>query len=320
MNWREFFYFQKSDRMVMVVALTVAVLAFLLIFLVGEKHPTTGVDDNDSLLASTGQGYENGPDKYYSPNAEPVAAERFLFDPNTADSTQLLRLGLQPWQVRNIYRYRAKGGVFRQPTDFARVYGLTVRQYRELEPYIRIADDFRPASEVYGRRDSRESYPRYTPGTSSTDAPSVAPRAEVPRDTLQFPYKLKAGETIEVNTADTTRLKKVPGIGSGYARAILRYRERLGGFYDAGQLLEVEGFPSEALSYITVAPSHIRKLNLNKLTLNELRRHPYINFYQAKAITDYRRLKGNLHSLSDLQLLPEFPAAQLQRLEPYVEF
>ena len=69
-------------------------------------------------------------------------AERFAFDPNTADSTQLLRLGLKPWQVRSIYRYRAKGGVFSEPADFARVYGLTLKQYRELEPYIRIGRDY----------------------------------------------------------------------------------------------------------------------------------------------------------------------------------
>ena len=46
----------------------------------------------------------------------------------------------------------------------------------------------------------------------------------------------------------------------------------------------------------------------------------YINFYQAKAITEYRRLKGPLHSLTDLSLLPEFPARELERLMPYVEF
>ena len=33
--------------------------------------------------------------------------ETFPFDPNTADSTTLLRLGLAPWQVRAIYKYRA---------------------------------------------------------------------------------------------------------------------------------------------------------------------------------------------------------------------
>jgi DNA uptake protein ComE-like DNA-binding protein len=63
-----------------------------------------------------------------------------------------------------------------------------------------------------------------------------------------------------------------------------------------------------------------RKLNLNRLSLNELKRHPYINYYQAKAITDYRRLRGSLHSLQELRLLPDFPPEAVSRLEPYVEF
>ena len=115
MSWKEFFYFQKSDRQVLLVALMVAVVAFGLIFLVGERHTATdsAPSSADSLDAWAGADYEKQPDDgYYA--VEKTPHERFAFDPNTADSSQLLRLGLQPWQVRNIYRYRAKGGVFRE--------------------------------------------------------------------------------------------------------------------------------------------------------------------------------------------------------------
>ena len=61
-------------------------------------------------------------------------------------------------------------------------------------------------------------------------------------------------------------------------------------------------------------------MNVNKLTLNELKRHPYLNFYQARAINDYRRLKGPLKSLDDLSLLPDFTPQDIERLRPYVEF
>ena len=71
---------------------------------------------------------------YYK--VEGIVHELFPFDPNTADSTQLLKLGLQSWQVRSIYRFRAKGGIFREKTDFARLYGLTKKQYEVLAPYI----------------------------------------------------------------------------------------------------------------------------------------------------------------------------------------
>jgi DNA uptake protein ComE-like DNA-binding protein len=140
------------------------------------------------------------------------------------------------------------------------------------------------------------------------------------RDTLKYPIKLKETETLLLNEADTNALRKVPGIGSAFARAIVNYRQRLGGFVKTEQLMEIDGFPEEALAYLKVENPHPRKLNINRLSLNELKRHPYINFFQAKAITDYRRLRGPIHSLQDLRLSKDFPPEAIQRLEPYVEY
>lgn len=323
MSWREFFYFQKSDRKVLVVAMCVAVVALGVIFLLGGRHDTTSGEDNDSLAMN--KGMENPPadGAYYATEGRAVTLSPF--DPNTADSTQLLSLGLQPWQVRNIYRYRAKGGIFRQPEDFARVYGLTAGQYRELQPYIRISPDYRPASEVYGRNHSYGSGHRGVRdgGTAQGNAVEGSYKQDVAgfvRDTVRYPVKLRVGEVIDLNTSDTTMLKKVPGIGSYYARKVVAYRERLGGFFSADQLFEIEGFPEEAVDFFTCNGAVVKKLKVNQLSLSQLRKHPYIGFYQAKAITDYRRLKGPLHSLDELRLLPDFPQEVIDRLSPYVEF
>lgn len=324
MNFREFFYFQKSDRQVLLVALAVAVIAFCLIFFLGRNRESAPLTTNDSIAKKTAASGSYAEENYYAVDTN--MGELFEFDPNTADSTQLLKLGLQPWQVRNIYKYRAKGGIYRTPEDFARVYGLTVGQYRRLAPYIRIGEDFRPAADVYGRREYRHGGYRgsdyggshdWHTGSGSTSSGS---NIEHPRDTLRYPIKLKAGEHVDLSTADTTMLKKVPGIGSYYARNIVRYREQLGGFYDQSQLLEIEGFPEDALPYFRISQQPQHRLNVNKLTLAQLRKHPYINFYQAKAIVEYRRLKGPLHSIADLRLLPDFPPEAIHRLEPYLEY
>lgn len=211
--------------------------------------------------------------------------------------------------MRSIYRYRAKGGIFRQPSDFARLYGLTRKQYRELRPYIRISPDYLPAADYYA--------PRRT-GNNARSVDSSATKA--PRYTYTARHKLRPGEHIAINSADTTQLQKIPGIGSAYARMIIRYRERLGGFITMAQVLESGPVPESALRYITIDATQVRKLNINKLSLNQLRRHPYINFYQAKAICEYRRLHGPLHSLEELRFSPDFPPAQIERLQPYVTF
>jgi DNA uptake protein ComE-like DNA-binding protein len=232
------------------------------------------------------------------------AAERFPFDPNTADSTQLLRLGLQPWQVKNIYKYRAKGGIYRQKEDFAKLYGLTVKQYRDLEPYIRISSDYQPAAILVETRESRDS--RYSRDTRDSS--------------LRYPVKIKENEHVVLNTADTTQLRTVPGIGTYYAKEIVRHGQWLGGYVSIDQLDEIEGFPQESKKYFVIQGASPKKLNVNKLNLQQLRKHPYINYYQAKTILDYRRLHGKITSLDDLRLSKDFPPEAIRRLEPYVEF
>ena len=292
MRFSDLFYLNRHDRRILLVLLTVAAVAFGLMFFVGgdeELVTSSGTSSTSKTSPIRSSSYY-----YQQPTRRP---ERFAFDPNTADSTQLLRLGLQPWQVRNIYKYRAAGGIYRKKEDFARLYGLTVKQYRELEPYIHISTDYLPASTLIKEERRTERYER---------------------DTLRYPVKIAEGEYIDLNAADTSLYKKVPGVGSYYSRKIAEYGRRLGGFVSTDQLDEIENFPSEAKKYFSVNASDVHQLNVNRLSLNELKRHPYINYYQAKAITDYRRLHGPLHSLDELRLLPDFPVEAIKRLEPYV--
>ena len=146
--------------------------------------------------------------------------------------------------------------------------------------------------------------------------------SEAEYDSVKAHYqvKIKAGEHVVLNTADTTVLKPVPGIGPYYARKVVEYGQRLGGYVSVDQLDEIEGFPLDAKDYLVIENATPRHLNVNALTLNELRKHPYLSFYQAKAITDYRRLHGPLKSLQDLRLSKDFPPEAIKRLEPYVEF
>lgn len=283
----------------MIFLLAVVVLSAVVVGIMNKGGMSSQLARTDSLTADSSirkAAVRRGVQYIY--NVETVRRRLSAFDPNTADSTLLLSLGLQPWQVRSIYRYRAKGGIYRQPSDFARLYGLTVKQYKELLPYIHISDEYKPAAEVYGRTDAVRSG----------------------RDTLRYPVKLQPGQYVTLDDADTASLRKVPGIGRYYASRIVRYRNDLGGYVSVAQLSEIEGIPEAALSYFRVTGGAVRKLNLNRLTLNELKHHPYINFYQARRIIDYRRLKGPLHSIDDLRLLKDFSQRDIERLRPYVEF
>ena len=309
------FYLQRNDRTAIIIVLMIIVTICSLFFLIGGKDDDSQERGNNSSdsLRSTRADKEHP--LYYKENEQ--IHELFAFDPNTADSTALLRLGLQAWQVKSIYRYRAKGGVYRRPEDFARLFGLTKKQYETLRPYIRIGEDYRPASDYYGQQ---SNYARpYNKSIGQDEKRENGGKEEKDEERIYcYPQKLKTGEHIAINAADTTELKKIPGIGSAYARAIVRYREQLGGYVSTRQLLDIEGFPEKALPFIQVEAGKVKKMNINKLSMSKLRRHPYLNFYQARDICDYRRLHGPIKSLEALSLLKTFPPAEIERLTPYV--
>ena len=321
----DIFHLPRSDRKVLlflfVVIAIVGILIYVLNFIGLQSNDIS--DTYEDLISAKAYAAMTAT-KTSKLNKNPVnptkrKLELFYFDPNTADSNQLMRLGLESWQIKNLLKYRSKGGVYRTKEDFAYVYGLTVKQYRRLTPYIQIAEEFRPASSL---PEVRQNY-YYKTRAKSNDIHTYGNSSSINgKDSLQptFSPKIKKGETILINTADTTLLKTIPGIGSYFARQIANYRKRLGGFVSKEQILEIEYFPEEALDYISINKEEVIKLEINRLTLSQLRSHPYINYYQARAICDYRRLHGEIRSINDLKLMKEFSDLDLRRIKPYLKF
>ena len=300
-------YISKRDREA-IVALTIIILigcGFL--WLLGEygkkQKPEEVIEKKDN----------EGKAQYYA--SEQNSEELSCFDPNTADSTTLLKLGLRPWQVRNIYKYRSHGGIYKKPEDFARLYGLSAHKYKQLLPYIRIAEEYSMSAAEYVKR--------YNPSYNNSRENNYEKKGVVYEEKAARPdyqRKISIGEHITLNTADTTQLMRVPGIGSYYSKVIMRYGERLGGYVSIDQLDEIEGFPPEAKRFFIISNPSPRRLNMNTMSLNELKRHPYINYYQAKAIISYRRINGQIHSLKQLSTSPDFTEETIKRLLPYVTY
>ena len=172
-------------------------------------------------------------------------------------------------------------------------YGLTEEQFETLRPYIRISESFRQKTDT-------STYVR--------------------RDAFAVVYKYPKGTLVDVGVADTTELKKIPGIGSGISKAIVGYRNRLGGFYSLEQLREVRFVTPEMMERFKLDSISIRPLPVNRAGLDRLRNHPYLNFYQAKVILEHRKKHGEIKSLSQLSLYEEFTEKDLKRLSAYFSF
>lgn len=136
--------------------------------------------------------------------------------------------------------------------------------------------------------------------------------------------KFEPGTVVELNFADTTELKKIPGIGSSYAKRIVGYRNLLGGYHRMEQLQEVYGMYEELYEKITpffsINTDSLRLIEINNFSLDRLKSHPYINFYQAKAIIEVRKKKKKIESFDELILLEEFTEDDRIRIIPYLSF
>lgn len=219
------------------------------------------------------------------------------FNPNTADSSLLISVGLKPWQVKNLMAYRRAGGRWKDADDFKRLYGLTEAEFQRLRPYIQIPP---VVKETYFTEEDRKR-----------------------QDSIYNlrPKKFESLNVLNLNTVDTLTLQRIPGIGVGYSRAIISYRERLGGFVSTAQLKEIEGLPERIQEWFTIdSLPKIRTLSLNKSDFKTLVRHPYLSYEQVKVIMTHIRKYGPLRSWRELQLYPEFTPQDIQRLTPYFVF
>ena len=305
--WKDFFYFTKTERQGIIVLVVLVIGAYaiprlLQAFSQPEKtNPAEQVKAEKEYSDFISSVKKLKPGKKYpdytnnrSSAVHPKKEIRLAtFDPNMADSTTFLSLGLPSWMASNILRYRNRQGRFRRPEDFRKIYGLTEEQYRTLLPYIRIAEE--PTS----------------PDTSRL----LVVQATAQHDTLM---KYHPGIIIDLNQADTTELKKIPGIGSRIAQSIVNRRRLLGGFYQIEQLEEIRLKVEKLRSWFSVDATQIHRININKASVERMMHHPYINFYQAKVIAEYRKKKGKLRDLKQLALYEEFTSADFERIMPYI--
>ncbi len=298
--WKDFLFFSASQRVAVLLLLSL-IFIVILANMILPHYAYQPINLNDSiyqaefeLFKSSLKAKEYPKQRYPSHssfypqskqfNSYPQAQlkQLFTFDPNTLDSAGFVSLGLKPYIASNILKYRAKGGVFQDRTSFAKVYGISDEQFAELEEYICIA-------ETHDRVSVQEQNP-----------------------------------SVSLNTATPEDLMQIKGIGKSYANSIIRYRQLLGGYIRITQLKEIYGMNEETYEkihpYLTIDSTNIQKVKINIASIEKLKAHPYINFYQAKQIYEHRRKVGKLSSIDDLRHLSELTEEDLERIAGYVEF
>lgn len=290
-------FFRKGERIAIIILFLIIIICLVLKFY-RNRHPKEQVNRADFELAI--QEYERYKDleKKRDKNHQKKTFKKF--NPNKSSVQQLIDAGIPTHIAKNIVSYRDKGAIYKNKDDLKRLYTVTDSIFKELYPYITIRQQDLP-----NKRQVRSVIKVKKENLNNTLF--QAPKIE----------KFPVGTCINLNKADSITLIRIPQIGSYRAQKIIRYRNRLRGFYSIEQLAEIDLEPQQYKEWFEVLPSDIEKVNINKLSFKELLKHPYLNYEQVKSIFDIKRKEGDLISLNQLRLLEEFTDDDLTRLQYY---
>lgn len=191
------------------------------------------------------------------------------------------------------------------------------------EAYHKFAKDTVPGSAALRDTVIRKTMPRSASATPAKEKIFYS-RPVYNKSTFPRTEKYSKATIIDLNTADTISLKKIPGIGSAFARRIVKFRNLLGGFCSVEQLKEVYGMDNERYAglytWFSVDTSFVVKLEINTWHIDSLNKHPYLNYKQTRVIEQQRKQKGRIDGWEGLQLFEEFTDTDIRRLLPYISF
>lgn len=300
----EYFSFTKKERRGIIYVVSIIIILIILPHFFHYFTKNEIVDSNqfekeiaqlkiDSSSKNNSKNYR----QYYNDYTpayknEVIKKEVFYFDPNTASEDEWLRLGIRKRTAETIRKYISKGGRFYKPEDIKKIYGFSETDAERLIPYVSIKNIKKDFPETESKFSSNKSY--------------------------QSKYII---QTVDINMADTSDYIALPGIGSKLSKRIIAFRQKLGGFYSIEQVGETYFLPDSIFQkikkYLVIKDSSIKKININKASVDEMKAHPYINYNIANAIYQYRQQHGDYKSVQELKKIMTVTDDFYNKTAPY---
>jgi competence ComEA-like helix-hairpin-helix protein len=303
----DYFSFTKKERRGIIYVVSIIIALIFLPFLFPFFNKEESVDTSKFEKEIAQLQIDSSAKKIYSKSAnnynndfsaekkdQPTKSELFYFDPNTASIHDWIRLGIREKTANTIQKYISKGGKFYKPEDLKKIWGLSESDANRLIPYVAIKNIER----------------------------NHAHSDEIHVSEQTIYSNKKSSEKIDINLADTNAFITLQGIGSKLANRIISFREKLGGFYSVDQIGETYLLPDSTFqkikSQLILNSKPTKKININSATVDEMKSHPYIRYYIANAIFQYRQQHGNFQSVEEIKKIMLVTDAVYNKASPYL--
>jgi len=214
-------------------------------------------------------------------------------DLNTAQYNELIKIGMPGYIAGTLLKFRKNGKKFNFVNDLKQVKGMNDSILEIVTPFIQF------------------------PAGGEVIQPDL-----VLEPAFEEEAKIHKKEKINLNTADTSQLKNLNGIGSKLALRIVKYRDHLGGFYDINQLKEIYGLPDSTFTKILpdiTLDGEIKKIEVNKVDFTRIY-HPYINKKHASIIQNFIKQHQPITGINDLKKIEVIEHSFWDKIEPYLVF
>ncbi len=279
-----YLYFSPSERKGVLILMAVLMLVMILPTAYRYLKPVNNINITISQMA------ELDSLNVKTSFAEVTDNELFLFNPNTATVAEFKQLGFTDKNIATLKNYLSKGGKIKSIEGLKKIYGINEALVDKLTPYIQLENNEFTNKQSAFADSSKNTKPK------------------------QF-------EPLELNSADSIQLVKLYRIGPKLASRIIEQRTKLGGFLNLNQLTEIFGFDEDILydlqGKIYVDANKAKRINLNTVTEDELKMHPYFKFKVARVIVNYRNQHGKYKNFNELLNIKIINDSILNRIKIY---
>lgn len=297
---KDYLTFTKKDRagiyaLLFLIAITI-LLPKLFPFFKKNIQPDPEFEQQIAMLKAAPKDSTQFVQTDFSNFPNNSATSLFYFDPNTATFNDWKRLGISDRTATTIIKYVSKGGKFKTPADLRKIYTLSKADADRLVPYVRISESVQSQTvyETYQQEDPTRERRTYS----------------------------KILTKVDINNADTTAFKSLPGIGTKLAGRIVSFRQKLGGFVSVEQIGETYFLPDSTFQkikpHLVLGDAQPVKININTADANLLKSHPYIDYKAANAIVQYRKQHGDFADVAALKNVHLITPELFEKIYPYL--